>query len=114
MKLALLINLFLLMSCTSTRYQSLGLINTFAGLKSTHTIHKKLAGHNEFYMWGILPHQKIVNIDKLAVQSGMSEFSVSKIEEYQTLKQFAFSVMTFGMYIPNSYKIVGYGIKSGI
>ncbi len=114
MKLAFLLKLCLLSSCTTTSYNSTGLINVYAGLKATHKITKSVEGVNKFYIWGMLPSKIIVNIDQKAIRSGLSSFSIQTIEEFQTFKQYFVSFVTFGMYIPYSYKVVGHGIKSGI
>lgn len=114
MKLTFLLKICLLSSCTSTSYESTKLVTAYAGPQSSSKLKRSLEGVNQFYMWGLLPSHHIVNIDQDAVRSGLSEFSLQKIEEFQTIKQFMYSFFTFGMYIPQSYRLVGYGIKSGL
>lgn len=101
-----------LSSCTSINYRSSGLISTSFSPKPKHINLAKVEGKKEFYLWGLLPKEHTVLIDEEMSRAGLISAANITIEEYQTLGDKFATWLSFGLYVPRSYKVRGFGIKT--
>ncbi|MBK27084.1 MAG: hypothetical protein CME70_23975 [Halobacteriovorax sp.] len=99
-------------SCTSIRYRSTGVIATSFSPKPMHVHQTNVEGRKEFYLWGLVPNEHTVEIDKEMSRAGLISAANITIEEYQTLGDKFATWLSLGLYIPRSYKVRGFGIKT--
>ncbi|MFT6070367.1 MAG: hypothetical protein ACJAT2_000833 [Bacteriovoracaceae bacterium] len=110
--MALIWAVLCLNSCTTMHYRSSGLISTSFSPKPGHDNLKEIVGRKEFYLWGLVPKDHIVKIDEKLSESGLISAANISIEEYQTTEDLIYSWLSFGLYIPRTYKVRGFGIKT--
>lgn len=110
--MALIWAVLCLNSCTTMHYRSSGLISTSFSPKPGHDNHREIIGKKEFYLWGLVPKDHTVEIDRELSQSGLISAANITIEEYQTTEDLIYSWISLGMYIPRHYKVRGFGIKT--
>jgi hypothetical protein len=72
--------------------------------------HFIIEGEKEFFLWGIYPEAHNVYIDKEFKDHGFRSATKIKITEYQSVKNYLLSYLSFGMYIPKNYVLEGYGL----
>lgn len=70
-------------------------------------------GMAPFYFWGLVPGTMKVNLDNEFFMLGANNPSMVKIESNTTALSLFYSIVTFGIYFPQSYKISVYSM-SGI
>ena len=104
-----LLSLSLLCSCTTIHYRSQVKIPIYVGAKRDHFREFSVRGVKDFYLWGFVPQEKIVWVDKVVRQAGVDEASKLRIEEFQTFGNWLTTLFTFGMYTPISFRIHGFG-----
>lgn len=73
---------------------------------------EEISGKKEFYLWGLLPKEHDVFIDKVLSEAGLVSAANIQIEEYQTTGDKLWSWISFGLFIPLTYKVRGFGIKT--
>ncbi|MBT3982492.1 MAG: hypothetical protein HOE90_14125 [Bacteriovoracaceae bacterium] len=105
----LLLLLVTLCSCSTIRYKSKGDIPVKVSRATDHTKMFKADGKAPFYLWGTLPGEQVVHLDKLAIEQGFSEISKLVITEYTSFFDLFMSVVSLGFYMPRSYEIQGLG-----
>lgn len=71
----------------------------------------KIEGQREFFFWGLYPSSLSVKVDQEIAKLGLKSASHLQIEEFQTLPGFCWTVLSFGLYHPVSYKITVLGKK---
>lgn len=110
--LALMGAIVCLTSCTSIHYRSSGIISTSFSPKPNHVRQAKVEGTKEFYLWGLYPAEHTVHLDKEMARAGLISAANITIEEYQTTGDKFATWLSFGLYVPRSYKIRGFGIRT--
>lgn len=110
--IALMGALICLTSCTTIHYRSSGLIAASFSPKKDHIHHTKSVGKKEFYLWGLLPKEHVVLVDEEMSKAGLISAANITIEEYQTSSDKAWSWISLGLFIPRTYKVRGFGIKT--
>ncbi len=100
-----IIGLLLLCGCTSIKYSSEGQIPLAVGTKAHYLTPREVTGKKKFYLWGLYPNKHVVKIDKNLASITVPGAAKVGIEEYQTFSDFALMIISFGMYVPVSYKI---------
>lgn len=101
-----------LTSCTTIHYRSSGLIATSFSPKEGHIHNTKVEGKKEFYLWGFLPKEHVVLVDKEMSRAGLISAANITIEEYQTTTDKVWTWISLGLFIPRTYKVRGFGIKT--
>ena len=98
-------------SCTVLHFRSKGTIPLAVGQRAGHTVRKVIKGEKRFYLWGIVPRQHYVLVDKIVDDSGFASGANVTISEYQSFLNFVISVISLGIYIPKNYEIKLYGMR---
>ncbi len=101
----------LLLSCTTVRYTSDRLLPVKVGSFELYKAPLSIYGELDFFLWGNFPNKHIISIDQELEKINCIGASNLTIEEYQTNKNIFYSILTFGMYTPISYKISFLGEK---
>jgi hypothetical protein len=99
-------------SCTSIHYRSKGLIATSFSPRPNHVHRTEVTGIKEFYLWGLLPREQTVYLDEELGKGGLVSAANITIEEYQTVGDKFATWLSFGLYVPRTYKVRGFGIKT--
>ena len=71
-------------------------------------------GVTNFYLWGVVPAERTVWLDHEIRENAMTAGAHLVIEEYQTMYSLFLTLISFGMYFPVNYKIIGQGEKISI
>ncbi|OFZ17211.1 MAG: hypothetical protein A2X86_01810 [Bdellovibrionales bacterium GWA2_49_15] len=111
-RLATCLILCCMLGCTTVHFRSSGQTKTLVGIKQGHYHRAQIVGEKKFFLWGLIPNSHIVWTDHEVIQMGFQSGSNISIREYQTWTNFAFTVLSFGMYIPKNYEITVYGLKA--
>ncbi|MBT3586258.1 MAG: hypothetical protein HN509_15230 [Halobacteriovoraceae bacterium] len=101
-----------LSGCTTIHYRTKGNIAAAIAPKNEHKHRVEIKGKKEFYLWGLLPANQVVYVDDEMANAGLISAANIRISEFQTRSDFIYGLISFGMYVPKSYKIVGFGVKS--
>ena len=107
-KIVTFLSLLSCLACTTVRYTSAGKIPVYAArsMKMEKDIAPvTIAGESQFYLWGMLPGERQVYVDKEFADRGYVSASYLEIEEYQSFKNLFFTVVSFGMYTPINYRL---------
>ncbi len=104
--------IFTLSACTSITFQSRGLIPVFITPKDQHNTFVKTSGQKEFYLWGLIGPDTIVEVDRELIDQGLASAANISLYEYQTFGSFCKSLLSLGLYIPKPYKMTAFGLKS--
>ncbi len=109
--LFLLLTFVFLTSCSSIIYQSKG-GGSIPVSKSFSTSNKmEFQGVKKFYLWGLFPLEHRVDINSISKKKGFSHIGNISIFQYRGGLSLFLSFISFGMYTPLDYKIIGYGTK---
>lgn len=60
----------------------------------------------KFYMWGMVPKTHRIELDEIFKNKGYDAVSDLRIEEIKTVNKALWMVGTFGMFYPQTYKVV--------
>jgi hypothetical protein len=101
----LLITLFVLASCSSTKFTSNGKIPVKFEADEDHQKEVVIKGDKKFYLWGLVPEQHTVYVDEVIDQAGFEEASGVFIQETREPLNTLIGILSFGLYIPKSYSI---------
>ena len=101
----------LLSSCTTLTFKSYGEFPIYIGPKKHHGEIHFFEGEKDFYLWGIIPYEHKVYIDDILKKSDFLSVANVEFEEYQSVKNFAFSVLSLGLYVPRNYRVKFNGKK---
>ena len=96
-------------SCTTLSFKSYGEFPVFIGAKKYHGNIQEYHGEVDFYLWGIIPFEHNVYIDDIMKEYDYFSAANVEVEEYQSVKNFIFSVVSLGLYIPRNYRVKFYG-----
>ena len=108
MKYLSLASLVLFMSCTTIHFRSNNKVPvTFEG-NPNHQREVVITGTRDFYFWGIEPDHHEVYIDKELQEAGINSLSKAIIYEQKDPQDMLISFLTFGLYLPRSYTIMGF------
>lgn len=104
-----LVVLLFLCGCSEIQFKTSNKIAHW-GQKRTRVYDEfEIEGQRSFYLWGYYPENHVVNIDDELINKGYSYAFDLQIEEYQSLKNFFYGVITLGMYVPRNYVLRGKG-----
>ncbi len=106
-KLNLILTLVLLISCSNLNFKSSQKISTTFDYKPERTQEVSIKVTKHFYMWGLYPNKHTIDVDKVFLEKGFDSVSDLKINEIKTVDKAVWSVITLGMYYPESYMLVG-------
>ena len=78
----------------------------------------KIPGHHklrqfefvaDFYLWGLLPTQHLVYLDREFSNQGLMSVANVSIEEYTTFLQSLKTFLSLGIYSVRTFRVAGYG-----
>ncbi len=92
-----------LISCSSISFKSSNAISTSFDFKDDKESKVSVEISKPFYMWGNVPSEQVVEVDRVFVSKGFSEISNLEIKEIKTTKKFLWMLATFGMYYPQTF-----------
>jgi len=95
--------------CTTLSFKSYGEFPIYIGAKKYHGTIQEYKGEKDFYLWGIIPFEQKVYIDDIMKEFDFFSAANVEVEEYQTMKNFIFSVVSLGLYVPRNYRVKFYG-----
>jgi len=108
MKLFLLSSLLFFTGCTTIHFRSNNTIPvTFEG-NPKHQKAVEVTGTRDFYFWGLEPEHHEVFIDKELKKAGVNSLSKAIIYEQKDPQDMLISFLTFGLYLPRSWTIMGF------
>ena len=101
--------LLLLCSCGTLRFEYNGeKKNSFLPVRG-HTKFAEFEGRREFFFWGALPGDQVVDVSRYVKVSGFSSIANLELEKYQTWGDLTLTFFSLGFYIPKHYKVRFYG-----
>lgn len=104
-KLSILFSLILLISCSSIKFKSSQQISTNFDVREFQTKKVSVEVEKTFYMWGLVPNEQVIEIDKLFSKKGYDSVSSVEIKETKTKLKTLWMFVTLGMYYPQTYTI---------
>ncbi len=102
----------LLSSCTTIVFQSDQSIPVYVSGKADHKHKVVIKGEKDFYLWGMVPKEHIVSIDKELADEGLLSAANVRIKENVSSIQLLKTILSFGIYTPVSYEVSGFGVKT--
>ena len=109
----LVINNFILLfilvfaSCSSIQFKSSEIIPVSFNKDTDVKDKLDLDVEKSFYLWGLIPSQHTVEVDKVFEEKGAFSVSQFSIKEVQTKKKGLWMILTAGLYYPETYRISG-------
>lgn len=73
---------------------------------SNHNKEVNIKVEKEFFLWGFYPSHEL-NIDKEMANQGHQSISSFEIEQRPSTKDVLFTLLTFGVYFPQTYYLAG-------
>ena len=101
--------LFLLSGCTTLQFQSRGRIPIFVGPKDQHHKFIEVTGKKEFYLWGLLGPDFVVEIDTELENQGLFSAANVRVYEYRTFRSIIETWLSLGFYVPKHYGLTAFG-----
>lgn len=98
--------LFFLISCSSIRFKSTQNISSTFDVREFQTKKVSVKISKQFYLWGLVPGEQVVEIDKLFKAKGYDSVSSIQIYESDEVKKSIWMFITLGMYYPQSFEIL--------
>jgi hypothetical protein len=104
-KLSILLSFVFLISCSSIKFKSSHQISTSFDEREFQTKKVSVEVEKTFYMWGLVPGEQVIEIDKLFSKKGFDSVSSIEIKETKTKSKTLWMFLTLGMYYPQHYSI---------
>ena len=109
--LLLSVFLMLLSSCSQIRYTSSNTIPTYIGTNDGHHTRETATGERIFYIWGLVPREHTVYVDKELSDSGVLSASRIDVKEYQTGLDVFLTYISLGLYKSVHYDLSTWGYQ---
>ena len=97
----------ILTSCSSIQFNSSEIISVSFDKDSSVKETLDVDVEKSFYLWGLIPSQHTVEVDKVFEEKGALSVSQFSIKEIKTKKKSLWMILTAGLYYPETYKISG-------
>lgn len=94
-----------LSACTAVSLVTDDQSTSVFALNKTHKKKISVTKIKEFYLWGLVSPNSVVNIHETFREEGSHEVSSVKASFFQTGYQKFISWLSFGFYIPQSYEL---------
>lgn len=88
------------------------MIPVYVGRMKKHSKKRVFSGVKRFFLWGHVPGDQKVYLDKRFREKGLLSVANLTIEEFQTTGQFFQTLLSFGVFSIKSYKVTGYGMEA--
>lgn len=96
------------LSCTTIHFRSNNTIPVTLEGNPKHQKAVEVSGVRDFYFWGLEPEHHEVFIDKELKDAGINSLSKLIIYEQKDPQDMVISFLTFGLYLPRSWTIMGF------
>lgn len=110
---AFFLTMLLLQSCAKISFQSNNITPSYISTKPKHSHRISLVGVRDFYLWGLIPNQHVVNLSEVLSAGGLITGAGLTVEDYQTFEDKVWSVVTLGLYLPRHYRVKAWGQLQG-
>lgn len=104
MNLLSLILLFSFISCSTIHVKSNDQTTVVFSSVKSHKEKVKVLIEKEYFLWGLFPEHEII-IDKEFKKNGFDNVSSLKISKVRSTKDIIWSLVTFGVYMPETYEL---------
>lgn len=104
-RLSLIICLISLFSCSSISFQSSQKVSVTLNERDFQNNEVTILVSKPFYVWGLVPSEHIVEVDKEFYNKGFESVSDLKIKEVKKIEKALWMMFTFGMYYPQSFEL---------
>ena len=94
-----------MISCSSVKFKSSQSISTSFDVRDFQKKDVSIELSKAFYMWGLVPGEQEIEIDKLFGKKGFDSVSSIEIKETETKTKALWMMLTLGMYYPRSFEI---------
>ena len=106
----LMASLLLFGGCVSMSYESSQEIPVSIDRDSTHSTTMEVSGVKAFYLWGTIPKQHTIWVDReFSRRWKLREVSGLEIVEGQTFLDSLATIVSLGLVVPRTYYLKGYG-----
>jgi len=106
-KLCILLSFINLLSCSSLSFISSQQTSISFDDENQKTKEVSVEVSKPFYMWGLVPNEQVVEVDKVLSEKGFENVSNISIKEIKTNDKALWMFFTMGMYYPQSFRITG-------
>ena len=94
------------MSCSSVQFISSNSLPVDMNYAKGDTTEVSVEVSKDFYLWGKYPEIQKIEVDKIFAMEGFTKVSDLRINEIHTTKKAMWMFFTFGMYYPQSFKLI--------
>lgn len=105
-KIVFIISVSLLASCSSIKFHSSDIIPVSLEENVNHKLAVKERIEESFYLWGMIPEQHTVAIDKIFEDKGYLAISDLEIIEVEQKRKFLWMIFSLGLYYPQTFDLV--------
>ena len=96
-----------LISCSSIQFKSTEIIPVNFNGDVSETENVTVEVEKSFYLWGMIPSNHSVEVDKVFEEKGADSVSNFSIAEVKTSKKTLWMILSAGLYYPQTYLISG-------
>ena len=98
---------FLITSCSSINFTSSDIIPVSFNHSEGTSEKVSVNVESSFYLWGLLPQTKTIEVDKAFTENNINKVSDISIKEIKTSKTVLWAVLSMGLYYPKTFLIEG-------
>lgn len=106
-KIIFFILFFAFCSCSTTYIKSQNKIPVTFENKAEHPKDVKVSVTKEFFLWGLIPSHHEIDVDEQLGNKGYESVSDLVVTQKNQRSDVIWTLVTFGMYYPQSYEIQG-------
>ena len=108
MRISLIVLLIFISACSTIHFRSNQKVHVSFDGNPEHQKEVVITGKKNFYFWGTEPEHHVVYIDEEVEKAGYKAISKVIVYEQKTPTDILIKFLTFGLYIPTAYTIMGY------
>ncbi len=98
---------FIITSCSSIHFKSSDTIPVSFKHINSESEDVSVNIEKSFYLWGLLPNEASIDVDKAFEARDLDEVSHLSIKEIKTVKKVLWAFLSVGLYYPQTYQISG-------
>ena len=104
-KLGFIILIFFCNSCSSIQFKSSEIIPVTFDTNETETKDISINVEKSFYLWGLIPVNEVIEVDKVFEEKGIREVSSLSIKEVKQKRKGIWMFVTLGLYYPQVFEL---------
>lgn len=104
-KLGFIILIFFSGSCSSIQFKSSEIIPVTFDTNETETKDISVNVEKSFYLWGLIPNEEVIEVDKVFEEKGARQISSLSIKEVEKKRKGIWMFVTLGLYYPQSFEL---------